>query len=229
MQKAVVAVVAGAVVVAGGWYLVSSGRVQLGGDSVVRDNAGDVVARVNREEITRDTLDAFIAQTVATQGSDVASLDAEVLSAFERDAVETLISQALLRQAATVSSMNVSAEDVEGQVSAIVSQFENRDAFAAALTAQGLTEEDFRVQVEMDIATQAFLNERLDLDSLVATEEEVTALYAQLAAGGGDGEMPALAEVREQVESLVIQQKQQGLLNELVEELRAEADIEVLM
>lgn len=224
MKKALIAVVVLAVLAAGGWYVWSYG-VPMPPQN--EEETGSAVAVVNGEELSRQNLEALEAQIAASQGVAIASLDAQTRTQLRAQAVETLVSQVLLRQAAESAGVVPTAAEVDAQVTLIKEQFESVEAFAAALAAQSITEAELRTQVSTELTTQAYLEQQLKLSALTATEEEVDAAYETLAAAEEDA--PALEEVREQIENFVIQQKQQRLLEQLLQRLRAEAQIEILV
>jgi len=88
----------------------------------------------------------------------------------------------------------------------------------------------WRPKVKLDLATQTYLNQELNLEALTASEAEVAAAYEQMTVGAtSEEEVPALAEVSDQVEAFVIQQKQQELVLGLIERLRQTAEIEILI
>jgi FKBP-type peptidyl-prolyl cis-trans isomerase (trigger factor) len=138
-----------------------------------------------------------------------------------------LISRTLISQAAEASGTAVPAAQIDAQIESVTGQFESEEAYLAELDAQGLTEAELRSQIEAELLGQIYLEGTLDYESIAVTEEEVQSTYEQVAASGG--QVPPLAEVREQVEQLVIQQKQQTLVAAHVDELRAEADIETFI
>lgn len=203
-------------------------------DQVIDDQTGSdlpelppVVATVNGEEITDEDLETAEFQIAASQGVDASTLDASVRTQLRQEALNALVSQALLRQAVADADIAVEAAEIDTQIETIRGQFEDETAFQAALEAEGLTLQGLREQVETELAAQAYLEQELSLAAVTATEEEVQEAYAQLTAGATDA--PAFEEVRAQVEGLVIQQKQQELVAQYVAELRADAEVETMI
>ena len=91
--------------------------------------------------------------------------------------------------------------------------------------------EDLRDQMIIN----AYIQQGVD-GGITATDEEVQALYqqyssqiGQAAPEGQNGEVPSLEELRPQIEAAVIQQKQQQIALQLLEQARANADIEILI
>ncbi|OHA57713.1 MAG: hypothetical protein A2114_02435 [Candidatus Vogelbacteria bacterium GWA1_51_14] len=225
MKNTIIAVVAIIVLGAGAWYLISSGNLLPSGDKA--DDLSGPVAVVNGEEIAGADFVAIREQIASGQGAEFSALDIEAQAAVEEQALDTLISQVLLRQAVVAANVTVPAEEVEAQIEAIKSQFGGDEA---ALAAQGLVVSELTEQIKLDLATQTYLNQELNLEALTASEAEVAAAYEQMTVGAtSEEEVPALAEVSDQVEAFVIQQKQQELVLGLIERLRQTAEIEILI
>ena len=138
--------------------------------------------------------------------------------------INALVSQKLLQQAVAQTNITVPDASVQVELEAIENQFEDNAAYQSALVAQGLTENMLIAQIRTELATQAYLEQELNLSAVTATEEEITTTYE----GAATEETPALEEIRDQVEAFVIQQKQQELINTFIDNLRAGAEVEVL-
>jgi parvulin-like peptidyl-prolyl isomerase len=214
MNKIILAIIAVLVIGLGVWY------------ATTMRTGGEAVARVNGEEITRKDFENLKSQVVAQQQINVASLDAATRAELDNQVVETLISQALLRQAVANSGVTVTSEDRDREIANIRGQFADDAAFQQALAAQGLTEAVLMTEVTNELVTRAYLNQKLNLSSVTATDAEVNTAYEQIASGQ---EVPPLEEVRDDVRALVVQQKQQQLILAYVEELRAGAEVEILI
>ena len=224
-QKTVLIAVVGLLVVAvGAWFVFSNGEApSQNGTSEI----SDTVARVNGEDITRTELENSEAQIAAQQGIDTTSLDAAGREQLQAQALDTLIANALIQQAIANSGLTTTEVDIDAQIETIKSQFPDNAQFQEALSGQGISEADLREQVRGEVATQAYLEQALDIASITVSDEEINVLYEQEAATTED--IPPLEDVRGQIESFVIQQKQQELLVAHVQELRSSADIEILM
>jgi FKBP-type peptidyl-prolyl cis-trans isomerase (trigger factor) len=224
-QKTLLIAIVGVLAVAGGaWFFFSDG------ESPSQDgtpNLSDTVARVNGESITRTELENSEAQIAAQQGIDIASLDAVSREQLQTQALDGLIANTLIQQAVTSSGLTTTEADIDAQIETIKSQFPDDAQFQEALSGQGLSEAELREQVRGEITTQAYFEQTLDIASITVTEEEVQALYEQEAATTED--IPPLEDVRGQIESFVIQQKQQELLAAHIQELSSNADIEILI
>lgn len=240
MQKVLIIIIVLLVLVGGGYYLVSSGTISP--DALTDANAGEnienetgagdasePVARVNGEEITRGQLQSTQQQLAAGQGQDISSLDASAQAQLQQQALDALIAQALLRQAAEEAGASASQTDIDAQLESITAQFDSDQAMQDALSAQGTTEAQLREQISRDLTMQAYVSQTLDTEPASATDEEIQALYDQFTANSSGEDTPSLEELRPQLEAAVQQQKQQQQLQQLIQQLRTQGEVEVLI
>ncbi|MEX0933839.1 MAG: SurA N-terminal domain-containing protein [Candidatus Paceibacterota bacterium] len=209
---------------AGGWYLYSQQTKKSGEEANANET---IVATVNGEEISRDDFNALRAQVIAGQGIDTESMTEQESEEFDTQLVDTLISQRLLQQAVSDSGIIITESQIDEQVNVIKGQFESEQAFNETLSSQGATLADLREQVRSELASQAYFNQELDISSLSASDEEIQVAYDEATAGQENA--PSLEEVREQALQFVLQQKQQQLINELMQVLRSNAEIEIFI
>lgn len=216
-RNTIISLVIAVVVIAGAWYFFSQRS----------DIVTQPVAVVDGTEITQSELELTQNQVAAEQSIDTSTLSEEDRVALRDQALDVLISRTLLFNAVENSGITISDAEVETQLNTIREQFESEEAFNSALSAEGLTEESLASDLRRDLAAQAYFNQELNFDSLTASEAEIEEAYNTAIQGAEDA--PPLAEVRGQVEDLVIGQKQQTLIAAHLQELRAEADIEILI
>ena len=224
-QKILIIVIVGIIAVAAGAWFYFSGGEMPGQES--SSESPDVVARVNGQDIGQAELEASEAQIAAGQGVEVSSLDAETRSQLREQALDNLISRALIQQKAKEMGIAAAEADIDAQIESIKAQFEDEAKYQATLNQEGLSEAKLRSQIADEMVIRAYIEQALDLESVTATEEEVGAEYEQ-AAAANEG-FPELSEVRGQIESSVIQQKQQQLITQHIQGLYAEADVEILI
>lgn len=215
-KKGIIYTVIAVVIIGGGlaWYL-------LGGTG----GASAAVATVNGTAITRGELDTMESQ-IATQ-SGLSATSTAVRSQFESAALESLIGQQLLIQAARQAGYAASSTAVDTQVAQAKSQFKSQSEFDSALATQGLTESQFRERVSENLTIRNYLDNKLALSSATATPKEIQAAYDNIAQSSSN--TPPLSQVRDQVAQLVVQQKQQKLVGDFISQLRAKADVKILI
>lgn len=226
MQKKslVIAIIGVAVVAGAAWFYLSDTEIPGWGISL---NKSEAAARVNGEDITMAEVEEYEGQIAVSQGFDIASLGEDDRAALQEQALDTLISRLLVKQAAAEAGITAADADVDGQLESIKSQFESNAAYQEALSQEGLTESSLRSRIAADIVIQSYIEQTLDLDSIMATEEEIEAEY-DLAASQNEG-FPELSEVRDQIESSIIQEKQQQMITQHIQGLYSEAEVEVLI
>lgn len=217
MNKSIVRAVLVLVAVAAiGWYAVSR---------PVGANAA--VALVNGTAITRGQLTTLESQIAAQQGLSATSTTAR--TQFESAALDTLIGQTLLKQAAVRSGIVASSTQVNAQVSAARASFSTKDEYEKALAARGLTEADLQTQISENFIINEYLEKQLVLSAATATDAEIKTVYDQLSSRQTSSPTPPLSQVRSQVAQMVIRQKQQAAVSAFVAQLRKTANIKILI
>jgi len=222
MNKKIVVGVVVLVVLLAGLFLYNKG-------SGAEDSSADsvAVARVNGEEISRADLNASLAQLVAERGIDEATLDEAGRAELQTLAIDGLVSLTLIRQATVASGVVVSDAEIDAEIAGIKGQFESESEYLAQVSARGMTEPVLRSRIASDMAVRIYLEQTLNLSSVAVSDEEVEALYGQEAERAED--LPPLSEIEEQIRGFITSEKQQGLLTVHAQELRANADIEILI
>lgn len=213
MNKAVIIAIV-VVIAAAGWYVLSG-----------HAGSNNTVATVNGTAITRAELVAKESEIAAQQG--MVATSTAVQAQFQGDALNSLIGQTLLVQAAQLAGVAASSTQVDAQLAAARAQFGTQAEYDKALTAQGMTEADLRTQFSENSLINAYLDTQLNLSTATATPAEIAAAYNQVAAQQKG--VPPLAQVRAQVAQMVVQQKQQISVNAYVAQLRSAAKIQIFI
>lgn len=226
MRSTVIAIIAASTLVgiAVGAYIVI-GPTLLNSENQQSDG-NDPVARVNGEEISRADYDALATQLDNQQQLDMEGLQTESDDEIDSEVVDTLVGQELLRQAVSSAGINVSGEQLDAQLQATRSQFESDQAYQQALADENVTEEQLKSQLAQQLATQSYLSQAVDTDGITVSDEEIQSQYESLASNQSD--IPPLSEIRGQLEQSLLQQKQQQLVDEHIQQLRSQADVELL-
>lgn len=195
------------------------------GDAVGGDGADSgPVAVVNGEEIPRETYEQAYAQYRAAFGQPGSGVTDEQL---KQQTVNDLVNSFLLKQAALAGGYSATDAAVDAEINAIIEGSGGAESFATQIAQAGLTEAEVRQQVAEQLAINTYLQEALDIESITVTDEEVTAFYDEVSAANDT--IPALEEVRAQIEQQLKAQKQQERVATLITELRADATIEILI
>jgi len=223
-KKILILIIAVIVITAGLWTYYSNKDKAVDNDL---SEIPDIVAYVNNEDITKADLEISETQLAAGQGIEIMSLDNETRKQLQNQALDILISSALIEQAAANSGITASEDDINSELKAIKDQFEDDAKYQEALLQQGMSESDLRSQIVVNVVSNKYIGQVINIESIKATEEEINALYEKEAAI--TEELPPLVEVHDQIESFIIQQKQQELFSKHIQELRALADIKILI
>ncbi|MDP3880830.1 MAG: SurA N-terminal domain-containing protein [bacterium] len=228
MKNILIIVVLLIIIGAGAWYFLfqETSDISLDGNTA-GVNTGEPVAVVNGEEVSGQALAALETQIATSQGQTVASLDSEARAQLQTQAMDALIGQVLLRQKVQSSGITITQEKLASEMELIRARFATEEEYQATLSAEGLDEEGLQTRIGLELITQSYLEQELGLNSVTASEAEVQEAYTQIDAQGQ--ELPALEEIRADLETFVIQQKQQALLDAHIQELRADADVEILI
>jgi len=185
------------------------------------------VATVNKESITQSAFDTFYTQQEASfqsQGLDVN--DPEQLKTAQKQALDNLVNQTLLLQAAAGDGVVITDEDVASEYDKTVSQFDTDEAYQTALVENNLTDDILKKNIRTQLTIQGYLSSRVD-QNVTASDEEIKTLYDQYVAQGSN--IPALEEVTTQLGDQVKQQKVDSQISGIIDTLRQAADIQLFL
>ena len=191
----------------------------------------DLVAEVNGEEIGKEEFEsAYTAQfqQVAMQ-AQMSGQEVDQTQLKEQVA-ESLVSQELLVQETSNRNIEASEEEVNETLTALAEQngIATSEEFLAALEEQGMSEDEVMEQVGSQVKVEKLIAE--ESGDTEVSEEELQEFYEQLEAQQEemDGEeMPALEEIKAELEAQLVQQKENETVQELVAKLREGADVTV--
>ena len=184
------------------------------------------VAVVNGETITESELavaSTQLAQAAAAQGADPA--DPTIQATIRSQALDLMIGTALLTQTAEAQGVTVPDEEVAERLVAIEADAGGAELLATRMQEFGITMESLESDVRSELVISQLLDSIVTDEDTVVTEAEIVAAYEE--AGGSGVELPPLEEVRTQIETQLQQVKGQSVIEAYVEQLRANADIEI--
>ena len=186
------------------------------------------VATVNDGKISQYDLDVSMSQIAtgaAAQGADVES--AEIKSEIQTQALDMLVNTELLKQEAAARGIEISGEDVEARLETLKTDVGGAEVLEQRMKEFNIDEKTLRRDIKNELTIQKLLEQIFVEKTVAVTEEEVLAFYEQ--AGGVEAGLPALDEVRAQIETQIKTSKEQEVVTAYIEELRAKATIEVLI
>lgn len=121
---------------------------------------GDAV-KVNGVAISYQRFHGFYTEYQRSKGVAVGARGDQLglLTRLRREAMDQMIEQELVRQAAQKKGIKVSAEEVDAAVAELRKVFKTPQSFASRLETEGFTEETYRTHVEGMIAAKRYLDD----------------------------------------------------------------------
>lgn len=218
-------------------------------DPNIEEEMGDnIVAEVNGEEITGQQLaqqadvnnllqevsqiDQQLAQVLVNTESGN-----EVLDEFQRLKLDSLINNVLLSQQAEELGIELTEQEVDeiyqGQKESIKQQNDlSEEEFLAVLENQGFeSEEEYKqafadnpsLKVNKLIEQEVLANLEISEEELLQQYEENEEHFTQ------GGETIPFEQIRPQLEQMMMQQRQNEVINDYIEDLRDDANIEIMI
>jgi parvulin-like peptidyl-prolyl isomerase len=185
-------------------------------------NPNQVVATVNGDDVVGSDLRTSINQIAATaqlQGIDIT--DPNVQTEIQQQAVEVLINTALLEQEAAERGIEVSDEEVEARIEALVQEVGSQELLNERMEALGIDDDMLVEDVRSELVIQNLLDQVFSEADIVVTEEEISAFYES------SGSADELDAIRPQLEAQLQVSKEQQVLDEFISELRTDAEVEL--
>ncbi len=192
--------------------------VPFGKDTVALVN-GVPIKQTEFQNSVKNVTDAYI-----QQGVDVT--DPATQEVINSEAVKRLINTELLLQAANKAGYTADDARVDEQVNALTTQFGGEEALQTRVDELNITKEMLRNDVREQIIVGDYLEKETAVGSITVSEEEVAAFYENLKTQYGD-QLPPMEDIKAQMEADIKVQKQQGVLSEILADLRADAEVEV--
>ncbi|MEX1112427.1 MAG: SurA N-terminal domain-containing protein [Candidatus Andersenbacteria bacterium] len=212
--------IAGLVILAIVVFMYARNPERFGGQQA---GSGQVVATVGDREITREELDEQVAQLTAAQ--QIPSATGEEQQVLERQILDQMIEEQLFYADAQAKGISVAPNEIEEQYNTIVTEFGGQEAVEEALAGAGLTVDKFRESLERQLVLEAYFEQLKEERDISVSDEEVRAFYDEQIAGQ-ETEIPFEA-VEAQVRAELEQQQLSQIIPQILEELKAQADIQV--
>ena len=135
-------------------------------------------ARVNGVELSNEHFNAFYQEYRRPYGINVAGRGDHLdrLTRLRKEAMDEMIAQELVRQAAEAANIDVTAEEIDTAIAEISKPFESLDEFNRRIQSEGFTPEGYRDHVGRMIAAKKYLD---DIRMRVAevSDEELEKYY----------------------------------------------------
>ncbi len=190
------------------------------GEELKPEQSGEVVAKVNGEEIKSDEIKS-VQQMLSQQGQEIS----------EENALDQLINQKVIFQEVEKQGYSVSNEEAEAVIEEQISaQGGSLEEYKQELENQGVSYDEQLENIKKELAAQNYLADNINGDSIEVTDEETEQYYEMYKNQESDSEeeLPSFDELEAQIIAALQQQKEQEAVNSLIQELRQDAEIEYL-
>ena len=183
-------------------------------------------AYVNGEEIGEGAVAFELSRLVRFYTSHGFSEDEvkKSLPELKEKAMEQAIGAKLLLLRAAQLDMPVTAADIDAEVSRVVSQIGGEENYRRALTAQGLSETDFRRELEKGARVNKLV-EQACTGVPEPSEDEIAAYYSAQRRAGKTGDA-TLVDLHDRIRDLLRHEARGRAMDAFVADLRANARIE---
>lgn len=185
-------------------------------------------AKVNSDKISKYDLEISMTQLssgAAAQGADVA--DPAVQTEIRTQALDMLINTELLKQEANSRGITVTEEEITTRLETLKTDVGGEEVLNQRMVEFGINQKTLLRDIKNELTIKKLLDEIFKEKSITITDEEILAFYDE--SGGVNAGLPALEEVKEQIEAQLKATKEQGVVTTYIEELRGKAEIEILI
>ena len=140
---------------------------------------GDAV-HVNGEAISYQRFQGFYVEYRNSKGVQVGARgdQLELLKQLRIEAMDLMVEQELVAQAAEKEGIEADSEDVDSQVDDLRSVYDSNDQFRMKLEADGFTEESYRRHIARMIAAKIYLD-RIRIDASDVSDVELERFYEE--------------------------------------------------
>jgi FKBP-type peptidyl-prolyl cis-trans isomerase (trigger factor) len=187
-----------------------------------------IVAVVNDEELTGEEYNVALTSIqwqMQQMGQDPSSK--ESMEQVKAQALDTVVNQALILQKAKEAKIKASTSEIDKEYSLVEKQFGGEKEMKKALKSQSMDVKTVKEQITEYIIFEKYMDKVAP--TVKITDKEIKEYYDQAASKSKEAgqELPPLAEVSKEIQGIIKQEQQQKLLATHVEELKADAEIEM--
>ena len=156
-------------------WLLAAAPIGLASASGIHPGAA---ALVNGVEISYERFNSFYQEYRRPYGINVAGRGDHLskLTKLRKEAMDEMIEQELVRQAAEAKGIEVSADEVEQAIVEIRKPFKSADEFERRIQSEGFTEQGYREHVERMLAAKKYLDD-IRLGVAEVGDEELEQYY----------------------------------------------------
>jgi peptidyl-prolyl cis-trans isomerase SurA len=188
--------------------------------------AGGPVAVVNGLKIARKEFNesvTMITQTASLQGANIT--DPAIQKEINNQAIDILVSNTLLLDGARAAGISTTKEAVQAEYDKLVTELGGQEALTARMAEVKLSEAKLRSNIEERLIVDQYLKAETDMEDVKVSEEDVKAAYDSYKGSGVD--VPPYEDIKTQIETQLVGQKQQDIVNTFIATLKEKATIEI--
>jgi peptidyl-prolyl cis-trans isomerase SurA len=185
-------------------------------------------AKVNNAKISEYDLEISMTQLssgAAAQGADIT--DPAVQTEIRTQALDMLVNTELLKQEAAARGIEVTEDEVNTRLETLKTDVGGEEVLNQRMAEFGINQKTLLRDIKNELTIQKLLDEVFKEKSVAVTDEEIADFYEQ--SGGVKAGLPALEEVKAQIEQQLKATKEQSVVTAYIEELRGKAEIETLI
>ena len=135
----------------------------------------EVVAEVNGVKIKSDSIKFQLSSAMRKGQKNFSPAEKrEIIS----DLVDKEIVRELMRQEGKATKVTIDAESVEKEINNLMKPYKNQDEFVKALKARGITEDNLRDSIKVDLMANKMIDEQVR-GKIKITDEDVKKYYAE--------------------------------------------------
>ncbi|WP_164670900.1 SurA N-terminal domain-containing protein [Virgibacillus doumboii] len=187
-----------------------------------------VVVKINGNDIKGKEYNDAYAQTKGMMSQY--NQDVSDKKKLKDQTLNMIIQQELLKQDAKKQGIEVTDKEVKSEFDKVKSQ--NKEQFESTLKQLHLTEEAYKDQLAFSLTLEKYVDSQLNTK---VTDKEIQSYYDQLkkqneaASEDKKQEMPKLEEIKDQIKSQLIKQKENQQLQAKIQKLKDQAEIKKMI
>lgn len=197
--------------------------------NTISQDENDPIAIVNGDEISQSDFERVLERQLLgyeEQGLDIESQDGQdMVDNLKIEILDQLVTEKVLLQGATSEGYEANSSEIEQQLTSIQSQFENEEQFNEALEMNGFTFDELENEIANQITIEKYTNDLIG--AIDVSEDSIKEAYEDYQENTEDA--LEYEEIKSEIEQYLVQEKKQGELSKVVEKLKAESDIEILI
>lgn len=196
---------------------------------------GEAVAIVNGEEISKEDFDYTVQRISMNYEQQGLSLEGEqgeaVLEGIREEAMDILVEERILLQEAIKNGHSVTDEEVEEEFESLKGQFSSQEDFEQILEMNLLTEERLKKMLKTEMHIEHFFKEATEnLEVSEAESKEAYDRYFEEIKGTEvEEDFPSYEEIKYDLEFEIMQEKQNAEFRTIIETLKADSEINILI